>query len=141
MNEDSIRFDSIRRHTMASTSGRGASAIAASASAMDFLRHTRPDFPAGLEVRRATRDGWTGRISYPIIGDARENGTARDDRWERRARRLTRCVCAFVPTQVVLVSEENAQRRAAAKMLEAASYRGARGRATTRRPRRDRWAR
>ena len=106
---------------------------------MDFLRHTRPDSPAGLEVRRATRDGWTGRISYPIIGDARENGTARDDRWERRARRLTRCVCAFVPTQVVLVSEENAQRRAAAKMLEAASYRGARGRATTRR--RDRWAR
>jgi len=61
---------------------------------------------------------------------------------ERRAvvdetRAETDVMHAFVTSQVLLVSEENAQRQAAVKMLEAASYRGARGRATTRRRRDD----
>ena len=61
---------------------------------------------------------------------------------ERRAvvdetRAETNVMYAFVTSQVLLVSEENAQRQAAVKMLEAASYRGARGRATTRRRRDD----
>jgi len=43
----------------------------------------------------------------------------------------------FVTSQVLLVSEENAQRQAAVKMLEASSYRGARRRATPRRRRDD----
>jgi hypothetical protein len=36
--------------------GRGDGAPPGGASAMDFIRHTRPGFPAGLEVRARAMD-------------------------------------------------------------------------------------
>jgi hypothetical protein len=48
--ESATRRDATRAMPSASARNRGNSA-----SAMDYLRHTRPGFPSGLEVRRRAR--------------------------------------------------------------------------------------
>ena len=80
------------------------------------------DGAAGAGAERAG-DG----VDYPRR--ARERRAVVDE-----TRAETDVMHTFVTSQVLLVSEENTQRQAAVKMLEAASYRGARGRAPRRRP-------